>query len=242
MKFVKQSFMGIELDILTGHPEHDILFVATQVARAAGLKDPSTAVFAQAKKTSGIRFASLGNLPRDGHMVKSNSWLFTESATYQMLLRGHAPQSEPFRKWVTEEVLPAIRKTGSYNVNESETPEALQFSGEFAALHQALAELTGEVRSLKDVIVGLQNSSLKAAPESSPYEGQAAVAVCDPAGFQKRLYVELAEPYLDQIASERVMKRALVQMDLNLIRLWKEEDGRQLGKNPHWYRNQRPRR
>lgn len=39
MKFVKQSFMGIELDILVGHPEHDILFIATQVARAAGLKD-----------------------------------------------------------------------------------------------------------------------------------------------------------------------------------------------------------
>lgn len=62
-----------------------------------------------------------------------------------MLLRGHAPQSEPFRKWVTEEVLPSIRKTGSYNVNESETPEAVQFSGEFSQLHAALAELTGDV-------------------------------------------------------------------------------------------------
>jgi hypothetical protein len=39
-------------------------------------------------------------------------WLSTESATYQMLLRGHAPASEPFRKWVTEVVLPTIRKTG----------------------------------------------------------------------------------------------------------------------------------
>lgn len=37
MKFVKQSFMGIELDVLIGHPEHDVLFIATQVARAAGL-------------------------------------------------------------------------------------------------------------------------------------------------------------------------------------------------------------
>lgn len=36
--------MGIELDVLVGHPEHELLFVATQVARAAGLKDPSNAV------------------------------------------------------------------------------------------------------------------------------------------------------------------------------------------------------
>ncbi|WP_138408183.1 hypothetical protein [Stutzerimonas nosocomialis] len=36
--------MDIELDILVGHPEHDILFIATQVARAAGLKDPAGSV------------------------------------------------------------------------------------------------------------------------------------------------------------------------------------------------------
>lgn len=29
-----------ELDILVGYPEHRLLFIATQVARAAGLKDP----------------------------------------------------------------------------------------------------------------------------------------------------------------------------------------------------------
>jgi len=44
VKFVKQSFMGMELDILTGHPEHDILFIAIQVARASGLSNPSTVV------------------------------------------------------------------------------------------------------------------------------------------------------------------------------------------------------
>lgn len=62
--------------------------------------------------------ASLGKLPRDGRKVPSNTWLFTEAAVYQMLLRGHAPASEPFRKWVTDEVLPTIRKTGSYVKSE----------------------------------------------------------------------------------------------------------------------------
>jgi len=49
----------------------------------------------------------------EGHLtghstVQKTSVLFTESQTYQMLLRGHAPASEPFRKWVTEVVLPSI--------------------------------------------------------------------------------------------------------------------------------------
>ncbi|VFB19367.1 Uncharacterised protein [Pseudomonas fragi] len=34
--FEKRNFMGVELDVIVGHPEHDLLFVATQVARAAG--------------------------------------------------------------------------------------------------------------------------------------------------------------------------------------------------------------
>lgn len=42
---------------------------------------------------------------------------------------GHAPASEPFRKWVTEGVLPSIPKTGSYNINESVTKEGMQFAG-----------------------------------------------------------------------------------------------------------------
>lgn len=38
----KGWLLAIELDVLTGHPDHDLLFVATQVARAAGLKSPGT--------------------------------------------------------------------------------------------------------------------------------------------------------------------------------------------------------
>ncbi|MFV3378101.1 BRO family protein, partial [Pseudomonas sp. NY11226] len=52
-------------------------------------------------------------------------WLMPESSLYTMLLRGHAPLSEPFRRWVTEEVLPTIRKTGRYDASESSVYEML---------------------------------------------------------------------------------------------------------------------
>lgn len=126
--------MGIELDVLVGHPEHDLLFVATQVARAAGLKDPAGA--ANAHRSKGLRGLSLErlmafeamSLPKDsqGRTLRTTTTLFNEPDVYGMLLRGHAPQSEPFRKWVTEEVLPTIRKTGSYNAEESTNPIAME--------------------------------------------------------------------------------------------------------------------
>lgn len=133
--------------MLIGHPDHDILFIATQVARAAGLKNPSQSSNLGAKLAGHTQCLQFGSLilqetpegkPRS---VQKTSWMFSEGATYQMLLRGHAPASEPFRKWVTEEVLPSIRKTGSYNVNESTTETGQQFAGELASLSDAVAGL-----------------------------------------------------------------------------------------------------
>lgn len=37
--------MGIELDVLTGHPEHELVFVSTQAARAGGSKNPYDVAF-----------------------------------------------------------------------------------------------------------------------------------------------------------------------------------------------------
>lgn len=40
-----------------------------------------------------------------------------ESGLYNVILRSDKPEAKPFRKWITSEVLPSIRKTGSYSVN-----------------------------------------------------------------------------------------------------------------------------
>lgn len=144
MKFVKQSFMGIELDILTGHPEHDILFIATQVARAAGLKNASHASFHTAKASGHKHAMRLGSMPVPaeitegrGHTLKATSWIFTESATYQMLMRGSTDKAKQFQEWLSEVVLPSIRKTGKFDANEAQDETSIQFSGEFAQLHAA---------------------------------------------------------------------------------------------------------
>jgi prophage antirepressor-like protein len=52
-----------------------------------------------------------------------------------MLLRGHATASEPFRKWVTEEVLPTIRKTGNYDAEQSTNPAVLRTSDRVPMRH-----------------------------------------------------------------------------------------------------------
>ncbi|WP_418951617.1 Bro-N domain-containing protein [Pseudomonas granadensis] len=128
--------MGIESDVLVGHPEHELLFVATQVARAAGLKNPSNSVANYHRGNTDLPGMIAWDYVRkvyhalidpndvgcNYHTVRhlqARSWMFSESTVYSMLLKGQAPQSEPFRKWGTEEVLPTIRKTGKYDAEQS---------------------------------------------------------------------------------------------------------------------------
>lgn len=41
-----------------------------------------------------------------------------ESGLYNVIIRSDKPKAKPFRKWITSEVIPTIRKTGGYVVNE----------------------------------------------------------------------------------------------------------------------------
>lgn len=45
--------------------------------------------------------------------------IINESGLYSVILRSDKPQAKPFRRWVTHDILPQIRRTGSYNALES---------------------------------------------------------------------------------------------------------------------------
>ncbi|WP_338036732.1 BRO family protein [Neobacillus thermocopriae] len=46
------------------------------------------------------------------------TWLVNESGLYSLILTSRKPEAKKFKKWVTNEVLPTIRKTGGYVGNE----------------------------------------------------------------------------------------------------------------------------
>lgn len=49
----------------------------------------------------------------------------SERNLYKVIMRSDKPQAEPFQDWVCGEVLPSIRKAGSYSVPQSLTPSEL---------------------------------------------------------------------------------------------------------------------
>ena len=48
-----------------------------------------------------------------------NTAIINESGLYTVILRSEKPQAKPFRKWVTSEVLPSIRKHGAYMTDQA---------------------------------------------------------------------------------------------------------------------------
>lgn len=48
-----------------------------------------------------------------------NTTVINESGLYAVILRSDKPQAKPFRRWVTSEVLPSIRKHGAYMTDQT---------------------------------------------------------------------------------------------------------------------------
>lgn len=220
MKFEKRNFMGIELDVLVGHPEHELLFVANQVAHASGLKDSSHKARDIAKTETAYRVSEV--LGADYALMKPESchaptwhkvWVFPEATVYKMLLKGRAPQSEPFRKWVTEEVLPTIRKTGSYNAEESTNPIAMGIMDELKLLRMELKDLKNIVKS------GLLAASAPKVVVKSPYEGTTKGTVhyhCD-----ARMIREAAEVLgLTRPVVDKMVPRVMLRIESRLRTMW----------------------
>lgn len=70
------------------------------------------------------------------------TWIINESGLYSIILRSRKEEGKPFRRWVTSEVLPAIRKTGSYQHNIPQTlGDALQLAANQAKQLEEQAHL-----------------------------------------------------------------------------------------------------
>ena len=93
-------------------------FVGKDVAEILGYSNPRDAlakhVDDEDKNTVAIR---------DGIQGNPNMTIINESGLYSLILSSKLPTAKKFKRWVTSEVLPAIRKTGSY---KSRKDDAMQ--------------------------------------------------------------------------------------------------------------------
>ena len=76
----------------------------------------------------------------------------TESGLYAVILRSDKPNAKVFRKWVTSDVLPQIRKTGSYS-------KPMSTSEQIRLLAQGNMELNERVQQVEEDVSSLKNDT-----------------------------------------------------------------------------------
>ena len=90
-------------------------FVGRDVAEILGYKKPSNAVGTHVDdedKTTSL-------IQGTGSNYKSNTVLINESGLYALIFASQLDSAKRFKRWVTSEVLPQIRKTGKYEEPKS---------------------------------------------------------------------------------------------------------------------------
>nr|WP_279087929.1 BRO family protein [Comamonas thiooxydans] len=85
--------------------------------------------------------------------------IISESGLYSAILGSTKPQAKPFQKWVRSEVLPSIRKTGSYSMAPRSPGEILMLQAQaFYQLEQAQAKIAADMQRLETQVEDLAES------------------------------------------------------------------------------------
>ena len=95
-------------EIRTCLVNNQIMFVGKDVATALGYAKPQNALAAHVDRED------KSTAPIQGTAYETRVTLINESGLYSLILSSKLPQAKAFKRWVTAEVLPQIRKTGGY--------------------------------------------------------------------------------------------------------------------------------
>ena len=98
--------------IRTVEIDGEIYFVGKDVTEILGYSNPRKAIIDhvdEEDKTDGVTI-------RDSIGREQNPVCINESGLYSLILSSKMPNAKKFKRWVTSEILPTLRKTGSYEM------------------------------------------------------------------------------------------------------------------------------
>lgn len=125
-----QSFNFNQNQIQVINKDGEAWFVASEIAAMFGYRDAANLTRILDDDEKGTHNVStLGG--------KQDVSVINESGFYHAAFKSRKAEVKPFRKWVTAEVLPAIRKTGGYQIGQKTTTD------DRTGLRQAIATLVG---------------------------------------------------------------------------------------------------
>ena len=94
----------------------ETFFVGKDIAEALGYAKPENAIYIHVDNEDKTTTLIQGT----GSNYKSKAVIINESGLYALILSSKLPQAKAFKRWVTSDVLPQIRKTGAYSFHRKQ--------------------------------------------------------------------------------------------------------------------------
>lgn len=118
LSFTNVEFGTIRLVEVDGQP----WFVGKDVASALGYVDIKHSILDHVDIEDRVNSKTQGHF--DPQLGQRGSWLINESGLYFLIMSSKLPTAKKFKRWVTSEVLPSVRKNGGYIAGQEELTEA----------------------------------------------------------------------------------------------------------------------
>ena len=135
--FNNPEFGDVRTIMIDGEP----WFVGADVTRVLGFKD-NTSAMRNVDEDDKIKGCSISTPSRGVQQMT----VINESGLYSLIFGSKLESAKKFKKWVTSEVLPQLRKTGSYG-----TPKLPQTPMELLELHyEAIKQVDSKVNTLEE--------------------------------------------------------------------------------------------
>ena len=109
MIFNNPEFGSVRTVCIEGEP----WLVGKDVALILGYAKPNNALASHVDEDDSLKWGVIDSMGR-----KQETIIINESGFYSLVLSSKMPNAKKFKRWVTAEVLPTIRKTGGYVANE----------------------------------------------------------------------------------------------------------------------------
>lgn len=120
-------------------------FVAKDVCDILGLVNPTEALKGLDEDEKNTLRVSEGI---NGQPGNPNVNVISESGLYTLIIRSNKEAAKPFRRWVTHDVLPALRKTGAYSIPGADEEADRATVDAISQLSDVLASVNAAVRGL----------------------------------------------------------------------------------------------
>ena len=138
--FENAEFGKVRTVLLAGKP----YAVGIDVARALEYAKPSQAIIDHCK---GIRKSGI---PSKGGIQETN--VIPEGDIYRLIVKSNLPSAERFESWVFDEVLPQIRKTGSYSKPLSQVEILAQAAQQLVEQEKRLTAVEKRMDGVRDIV------------------------------------------------------------------------------------------